>query len=151
MLRYPVRVAKEDSPGQYVLQADKATLVLCERGTLSLAASHEPLFHASLQHLKLGASRGKLLVVPLDRAACWLCEFTEAGAGSHCATALQARGVELAASSGEPSGEASTSHASLTSHATSSHATSHASSLLGQLQRLPPDELESVLEALGPL
>ena len=138
MLRFPVRVAREDAPGQYVLQAEKATLVLCERGTLSLA-SHEPLFHASLQHVKLGASRGKLLVVPLDRAPCWLCEFTEAGAGSHCATALQARGVELTASGGELSGEA-----------TASHATSHAASLLAQLQRLPPHELESVIEALIP-
>ena len=138
MLRFPVRVAREDAPGQYVLRAEKATLVLCERRTLSLA-SHEPLFHASLQHVKLGASRGKLLVVPLDRAPCWLCEFTEAGAGSHCATALQARGVELTASGAGPSGEA-----------TASNATCHAASLLAQLQRLPPHELESVIEALIP-
>jgi hypothetical protein len=138
-MRFPVRVAREDAPGQYVLQSDKATLLLCERGTLSLA-SHEPLFHASLQHLKLGASRGKLLVVPLDRTPCWLCEFTEAGAGSHCATALQARGVELTASGGEPSGESTASHAT----------SSHAASLVAQLQRLPPHELESVIEALIP-
>ena len=138
MLRFAVKVARESSPGQYVLQADEVTLELCERGTLSLA-SHEPLFHVSLQHLKLGASRGKLLVVPLDRGPCWLCEFSEAGAASHCTTALLARGVELA-SSGEPSGEA-TSHAA-------SHSTSHATSLLKKLQLLPAHELESVLDAL---
>ena len=138
MLRFPVRVAREDAPVQYVLRADKATLTLCERGTLSLA-SHEPLFHASVQSLKLGASSAKLLIVPLDRAPCWLCEFTEAGAGSHCATALQARGVELTGSGGEPNGGATVSHAS-----------SHAASLLAQLQRLPPHELESVIEALIP-
>ena len=38
----------------------------------------------------------------------------------------------------------------LSGEATAFHATSHAASLLAQLQRLPPHELESVIEALIP-
>ena len=95
---FSVKAAREDGPGQYLVQADEATLVLCDRRTLSIA-SHEPLFHASLQHLKLGSASlpgsSKLLIVPMDRGPCWLCEFADACAGRRCATTLSAWGVDL--------------------------------------------------------
>ena len=100
---YFVRVARESGPGQYAVVAERATLC-CEASTLSLAtvqSGAQPLLHMSLQQCKLGLSGDKLLVVPNDRGACWLCGFIDAGASSRCAAALQALGFDLALAPGK--------------------------------------------------
>ena len=54
---------------------------------LQAGSGAQPLLHMSLQQCKLGLSGDKLLVVPNDRGACWLCGFIDAGASSRCAAA----------------------------------------------------------------
>tara|TARA_B110001452_G_scaffold20469_1_gene16453 strand:+ start:242 stop:658 length:417 start_codon:yes stop_codon:yes gene_type:complete len=128
-----VKVAREDSPGQYVVLAEKATLQW-DQATLSLAAAQQPLAHLPLAHCTLGFSKApaaKLIIVPLDRGPCWLCEFADSASSTQCAAALQARGVELAAA-GDDFGTAAQG----------------ADEVLAALQRLAPLELERVLAAI---
>ena len=127
-----VKVAREDGVGQYVVLAEKATLQ-CDQATLALAAA-QPLLHLPFAHCTLGFSKApsaKLIIVPLDRGPCWLCEFADSAASVQCAAALQARGVELAAA-GDEFGSAAQG----------------ADVVLAALQGLGPLELEHVLDAL---
>lgn len=131
-MKVNVKVAREDSWGQYVVLAEKATLQ-CDQATLALAAT-QPLLHLPLARCTLGFSQApsaKLIIVPLDRGPCWLCEFADSAASTQCAAALQARGVELA-TAGDELGTAAQG----------------ADEVLAALQRLSPLELERVLDAV---
>ena len=82
-LSCPVRLAREDEPGQYVVHHEEAILRV-DHHTLSLLAPptahgcaaqsatgqgavHSALFHTTLRSTWLGLGENKLMVVPFDR------------------------------------------------------------------------------------
>uniref|UniRef100_A0A7S0J9K2 Uncharacterized protein n=1 Tax=Calcidiscus leptoporus TaxID=127549 RepID=A0A7S0J9K2_9EUKA len=111
-----VRVALEQlhvgSGSEYAVVSESATLKI-DRQTLTLyntllphdeatgsdtSSTREVLLHRALASLKLGVSDGKVMVVPKDRGACWLCEFCSApggskGTSSQCISFLRSVGV----------------------------------------------------------
>ena len=130
---FVVRAAREANPGQYVIVADKATLQ-CDQSTISLAGAQprpQPLFHAPLAFCKLGISTDKLLVVPLDRGPCWICEFSDASAAGWCFANLKSQGVDLAMGEGPGVNDAES-----------------VEDVLAVLHRMEPTDFERVVDAL---